>query len=154
MLVSKKLLSILKKYSDDSECYEICDLLSRKTNLKKDSGFFVFKGKARDHSWLKDSKGNIYDPTYSQFNKKIKVGIFPKGSPVHKKYYSFDLHHNPICLHKLLKISYPCEECGYKAKSNFILKENFMKRSDLYKITGCLFANGKKKLAKTIAGYQ
>jgi hypothetical protein len=98
----------------DSECYVAAENVNQRyPSLEYKSGFYVKPdGKAADHAWTQGKDGTIYDTTYSQFNPRVKIGVFRPGSPEHKRYRSYDEHHNPDCLLKKLRVNEPCQVDG------------------------------------------
>ena len=104
---------MLRPFIARGECYLHAEAVAKRLGLQYASGFFLAPiGRGVDHAWVVAPDGTIIDTTFGQFNPRIPLGIFPVGAPEHARYFSWSRHHNPDCLHKLVRLPYPCEVCG------------------------------------------
>jgi hypothetical protein len=104
-------------YVNNEECYlaveSIVEEFGSKYGFEANSGFYIDHGIPRDHAWLTVRDGTIIDPTYSQFNSGILLGVWPTDSIEHYNYHSYNTHHNPDCMLKRLFIKQKCEVCDW-----------------------------------------
>jgi hypothetical protein len=108
----------LLPFCANGECYEWAQGVEKKfPALRYKAGFYVQRdGQPADHAWTSAPDGTVYDTTYSQFNPRVKVGIFKPGTPEHGCYHSYDEHHPASdpghCLLRALGRDEPCEAPG------------------------------------------
>jgi len=108
----------LRAFVSDSECYVYAEALAERfKGLTYEAGFFVqLDGTVADHAWVRSRRGAIIDTTYSQFDRNVEIGIWPKGNPMQQRYHAWSEHHPTarpdFCLLRYWRASEPCQVPG------------------------------------------
>jgi len=81
------------KFFDAGQCFGISRIINKAfPQLKVVDGYYRHKLDEPEilvyHSWNEPPDGMIIDASYGQFNSRIKIGIWAKGSSEYKKYIS------------------------------------------------------------------